>query len=106
MIIIIPCNVYLFFFSSIVLSLINLYLFHVYRYPYKKKYMWTYALSISGYIQNRCFHKRTACTPYELFTGMKPNIRNKAPFGSKCFVVVDKHKSKLDDRSYEVTLIG
>ena len=35
MIIIIPCNVYLFFFSSIVLSLINLYLFHVYRYPYK-----------------------------------------------------------------------
>ena len=33
MIIIIPCNVYLFFFSSIVLSLINLYLFHVYRYP-------------------------------------------------------------------------
>ena len=35
MIIIIPCNVYLFFFSSIVLTLINLYLFHVYRYPYK-----------------------------------------------------------------------
>ena len=31
---IIPCNVYLFFFSSIVLTLINLYLFHVYRYPY------------------------------------------------------------------------
>ena len=37
MIIIIPCNVYLFFFSSIVLTLINLYLFHVYRYPYKKE---------------------------------------------------------------------
>ena len=36
MIIIIPCNVYLFFFSSIVLTLINLYLFHVYRYPYTK----------------------------------------------------------------------
>ena len=29
-----------------------------------------------------------------------------APFGSKCFVVVDKHKRKLDDRSYEGTFIG
>ena len=29
-----------------------------------------------------------------------------APFGSTCFVVVDKHKRKLDDRSYEGTFIG
>ena len=62
------------------------------------KNMWTYALSTSGYIRNCCFHKLTACTPYELFTGKKPNIRNMAPFGSKCFVVVDKHMRKLDDR--------
>ena len=70
------------------------------------KNLWTYALSTSGYTRNRCFQKRTACTPYELFTGKKPNIRNMAPFGSKCFVVVDKHKRKLDDRSYEGTFIG
>ena len=44
--------------------------------------------------------------PYELFTGKKPNIRNMAPSGSKCFVVVDKHKRKLDDRSYEGIFIG
>ena len=67
------------------------------------KNMWTYALLTSGYTRNRCFQKRTACTPYELFTGKKPNIRNMAPFG---FVVVGKHKRKLDDRSYEGTFIG
>ena len=49
---------------------------------------------------------RTTCTPYELFTDKKPHIRNMAPFGSKCVVVVDKHKRKLDDRSYEGTFIG
>ena len=70
------------------------------------KNMWTYALSTSGYIRNRCFQKRPACTPYELLTGNKPNIRNTDPFGSKCLVVVDKHKRKLDDRSYGGTFIG
>ena len=29
-----------------------------------------------------------------------------APFGSKCFVVVDKHKLNLDDCSYEGTFVG
>ena len=69
------------------------------------KYLWTYTLSTSGYIRNRCF-KKPACTPYELFTDKKPNIRNMAPFGSKCSVVVDKHTRKLDDRSNEGTFIG
>ena len=69
------------------------------------KNMWTYALATSVHIWNRCVQKRTACTPYELCTGKKPNIRNMAPFGSKCFVVVDKHKRKHDDRSYEGTFI-
>ena len=64
------------------------------------KNMWTYALSTSGYIRNRCFQKRTVCTLYELFTGNKPSIRNMAPW------VVDNHKRKLDDRSYEGTFIG
>ena len=50
MIIIIPCNVYLFFFSSIVLTLINLYLFHVYRYPYKKKLLGETILNILGVV--------------------------------------------------------
>ena len=43
---------------------------------------------------------------YELFTGKKPNIRNMAPFGSKCFMVVDKHKRMVDDRSFDHTFIG
>ena len=66
----------------------------------------TFALSTNGYTRKRCFQNRTGCTPYELFTGKKPNIRNMAPFGSKCFVVVDKHKRMLDDRSCEGTFIG
>ena len=70
------------------------------------KNLWKYALLTSGYIRNRCFQKRPACTPFELFKGKKPKLRNMAPFGYKCFVVVKKHKRKLDDRSYEGTFIG
>ena len=70
------------------------------------KYMWTYALATSGYIRNRCYVQRTRSTPYELFTGKRPNLKNMVPFGTKCFVYVEIHKRKLDDRSQKGVFVG
>ena len=61
MIIIIPCNVYLFFFSSIVLTLINLYLFHVYRYPYKKNGVWDGLNEATWYTEEKTFTLNYVC---------------------------------------------
>lgn len=70
------------------------------------KFLWCYALATSSYIRNRCYQKRTGSTPYELFTGRKPNIKHMAPFGAKCFVVTENHKRKLDDRAQEGIFLG
>ena len=70
------------------------------------KYMWTYALATSGYTRNRCYVQRTRSTPYELFTGKRPNLKNMVPFGTKCFVYVENHKRKLDDRSQTGVFVG
>ena len=63
------------------------------------KYMWTYAQATSGYTRNRCYVQRTRSTPYEMFTGKRPNLKNMVPFGTKCFVYVKNHKRRLDTRS-------
>ncbi len=69
------------------------------------KFLWTYAIATSGYIRNRCFQKRTGSTPYEIFTGRKPNIQNMVPFGTRCFMYVED-KRKLDNRSQQCAFIG
>ena len=70
------------------------------------KNLWSYALLTSGYTRNRCYQQRTGSTPYELFTGRRPNLRNMVAFGTKCFVYNDNQKRKLDDRSHEGVFIG
>ena len=70
------------------------------------KFLWTYAIATSGYIRKRCYQQCTKCTPYELFTDRKPNIRNMAAFGTKCYVVQENHKGKLDDRAYQGVFVG
>ena len=62
------------------------------------KYLWTYAVKTAAYIRNRCFNSRTEITPYESFTGRKPNIANMHIFGSKCYAYV-QNKKKLDPQS-------
>ena len=69
------------------------------------KNLWPYALATSGYTRNRCYQKRTDSTPYELFTGRRPNSSGMAAFGSKVFVLVEKRR-KLDDRSLEGVFVG
>ena len=69
------------------------------------KSLWNYALQTAAYIRNRCYNSRTKCTPYELFTQIKPNISNMYPFGITCFAYLQDHK-KLDQRSEECKFIG
>jgi hypothetical protein len=69
------------------------------------KELWNYAVMTSTYIRNRCYNSRINQTPYEAFTGRKPNISNMHIFGSKCYTY-EQIKSKLDDRCKEGIFIG
>ena len=68
--------------------------------------MWTYDLATSGYTRNHSYLQRTRSTPYELFTVKRSNLKNMVPFGTKCFVYVENHKRKLDDRSQKGVFVG
>ena len=69
------------------------------------KSLWTYALRNSDYTRNRCYQKRTGSTPYEMFLGKRPNLKNMVPFGTPCYVLEENTK-KLDDRSQMGHFIG
>ena len=51
----------------------------------------------SAYIRNHCYNKNTRKTPYESFTGSKPNLNKIHIFGTTCFCYV-QNKTKLDTR--------
>ena len=69
------------------------------------KELWPYAAKYAVYIRNRCFSRRLNMTPYEAFTGRKPNIGNMHIFGETCFSY-EQEKKKLDDRCKEGKFIG
>ena len=69
------------------------------------KTFWTYAVMASVYIRNRCFNTRLEKTPYEAFTGQKPNLGNMHVFGTACFAYV-QDKKKLDARSEKGVFVG
>ena len=69
------------------------------------KNMWAYALKTAVYIRNRCFNHRTGKTPYEIFTGKRPNLNNLHQFGTKCFAYI-QIKKKLDPRAKQGIFVG
>ncbi|KYN12083.1 Copia protein, partial [Trachymyrmex cornetzi] len=69
---------------------------------------WAEAVSAANYIRNRCVTRSLKKgTPYENWTGKKPNIGHLRTFGSKVFVL-DKtpNKGKFDPRGIEGTFVG
>ena len=70
-----------------------------------QKYLWTYAVRCSAYIRNRCYNRRLNLTPYEAFTGMRPNISNMNIFGTVCYAL-NQDKMKLDNRSEKGIFLG
>ena len=69
------------------------------------KSIWTYAVMAAAYIRNRCFNARLGKTPYEAFTGSKPDLSNMHVFGSVCYAYVQNAK-KLDPRSKQGIFVG
>ena len=67
--------------------------------------LWVYALMASAYIRNRCYNKNTRKTPYESFTGSKPNSNKMYIFGTTCFCYV-QNKTKLDLRCEKGIFVG
>ena len=45
------------------------------------KYLWAYAVKCSAYIHNRRINNRLNLTPYEAFTGKRPNVSKINIFG-------------------------
>ena len=72
-----------------------------------KRY-WGEALRTATYLLNRS--PTTACenkTPYEIFTGRKPDLRHLRIFGCWAWAHIPKEKrKKLDDRARECRLLG
>ena len=59
----------------------------------------------SAYIRNCCYNKNTRKTPYESFTGSKPNLNKMHIFGMSCYCYV-QNKKKLDPRCEKGVFVG
>ncbi len=69
------------------------------------KDLWTYDVLSASYIPNRCYNGRLSKTPFEAFTGTKPDIKNMNIFGTSCNAYV-QDKEKLDPRAKKGTFVG
>ena len=67
--------------------------------------LWPYALKAAAYVRNRCYNPRLQKTPYEAYTGKKPNLSHMQVFGSSCFAY-KQEKSKLDSRCEKGIFVG
>ena len=71
--------------------------------------LWAEAVNTAVYIQNRVLssERRRTKTPYEIWTGEKPDLSHVRVFGSEAFVYVPKQfTKKFDARSKKVMFVG
>ena len=68
---------------------------------------WTYALTMAVYIKNRIPHKSINKTPYEAFTGHKPDLSRMRIFGSRIRAKKPgRRPAKLDSHSESGIFLG
>lgn len=70
---------------------------------------WPEAIKTAAYLKNRTIANTVENkTPYEIFFGIKPNVKHLKIYGSKVFVRVPEvlRKSKWDDKAQEGILVG
>lgn len=73
------------------------------------KNLWAEAVSTAVYILNRTTHssRKDVKTPYEIWTGNKPDLSHVRIFGSVAYKHVPKQlRRKLDDKSKKMVLVG
>jgi hypothetical protein len=70
--------------------------------------LWAEACSTAAYIKYRAPHSGLKdCTPEQLWTGKKPDVRNFKVFGCKCMVhIPDTRRRKWDPKSELYTFLG
>ena len=72
------------------------------------KCMWAFAVLCKVYLMNRSPHKAVkGATPFERFTGKRPNVSNLRVFGTAAIVHRPKtHRKHLDLRGVEAIFVG
>jgi len=71
------------------------------------KCFWAEAVNTANFLRNRSpTEKVKEMTPEERFTGKKPIAVNLRIFGSKCLVMDNDYKRKLDDRACPAIFLG
>ena len=71
-----------------------------------KKY-WGEAVNTAVYLQNRLPTRDFTKTPYEIWTGEKPNLAHIRVFGSVAYMhIPDVKRFKLDEKSKKLVLVG
>eukprot|EP00775_Hariotina_reticulata_P001034 gene1034-1371_t len=70
--------------------------------------LWGEAVLTANFLRNRAASSGREATPYELFTGNKPDVSSLRPFGSTAYVHVPKEKrsGKLAARSETGRMVG
>jgi len=75
----------------------------------ERNFLWAEAVNTSAYLRNRIPNHRTGPqkTPFELWFGRKPSVKNLRIFGSTGFAYNhDPRRKKFDQRSKRVLLVG
>lgn len=68
---------------------------------------WAEAVNMANYLQNRLPSRSIKATPYELWNDVKPELKHRVAFGTKCFVHVPTEKRrKLDSTGKEMIFVG
>ncbi|KRY23221.1 Copia protein [Trichinella patagoniensis] len=68
---------------------------------------WGEAVCTAAYLQNRLLSRSISKTPFELWTGIKPNVDHIRLFGSKAYSYIQKQKRrKWDNKAREEVIVG
>jgi hypothetical protein len=68
---------------------------------------WALAMHAATYIRNRVWSSGADGVPYQLVTGLPPDLDLLRVFDCPCFVQIDKQlRRKLDDRAWKGLFVG
>lgn len=70
------------------------------------KSMWGEAVQVACYLTNRSPTRACNVTPYEMWTGSKPDLKKLKIFGCDAYAKVLTYTKKLDERSVKMTFVG
>jgi hypothetical protein len=71
------------------------------------KSLWAEAMNTAVYSLNRSLIKNNNRTPYELWFGRKPNVKNMRVFGQRAIVLLQKNqRDKLEEKGIELRFVG